>query len=88
MNEIAEWKFEEVVSAVIGEHSSGFKVRLPYQLGVVAKVLAVPEGISKRERSRMIVRARKVFKKIHGKETFEMRPPKWFGLPPLDCLRF
>jgi hypothetical protein len=73
VNETTEWKFENAVNAVVAQHSSGFSVRLPCQLGVIAKVLAVPAGISKRERSRLIVRARAVFKKIHGRETWERK---------------
>ena len=73
VNESTEWTFEEAVNAVVAHHSSGFSVRLPCRLGVVAKVLAMPPALSQRERSRLIVKARKVLKKIHGRETWETK---------------
>jgi len=71
LNDQAEWRFENGVAAVIAHHTSGLSVSLPRRLGLNAKVIAVPDGLSKTERTRLLTRARIVFEQIHGRPVWD-----------------
>jgi hypothetical protein len=67
-----EWTFEDGVGVVIARHASGFTVSLPTYLGLKAKVLADAGYKSQRDRTRLIMSARRALRKLHGgRDTWE-----------------